>query len=150
MFCTRIFRIDAAHRVLEHKSKCKHLHGHSYTIEVQLWAPNLDKMGFVLDFGDIKELFGTWLDTFWDHNVILNSRDPILSIEDKSIFAGKDPYVLNDKNPTAEVLAEELFNQLSKILLGYKEELKITQIRLYETPNCYSDYYSPYFEPPRS
>ncbi len=41
--CTRRIEFDAAHRILNHESKCKMLHGHRYAIEATFEAKNLDK-----------------------------------------------------------------------------------------------------------
>ena len=37
--CTRRIEFDAAHRVMEHESKCRHLHGHRYAIEATFAQP---------------------------------------------------------------------------------------------------------------
>jgi 6-pyruvoyltetrahydropterin/6-carboxytetrahydropterin synthase len=52
--CTRRIEFDAAHRVMEHESKCKHLHGHRYALEATFVAPDLDTLGRVVEFGVIK------------------------------------------------------------------------------------------------
>src|SRR3990167_4283971 len=109
-YCTRRFEFDAGHRVLEHKSKCRFLHGHRYVAEVTVYAEELDKMGMVADFGDLKELFGKWIDENWDHNLLLNKADPILkyTLELQRTIVGRLPFVL-EMNPTAENLVVSLF-----------------------------------------
>ena len=73
--CTRRIEFDAAHRILEHESKCKMLHGHRYALEITVKAEKLDKLGRVVDFGVIKEVVGQWIDNNWDHNTILSNKD---------------------------------------------------------------------------
>ena len=67
--CTRRIEFDAAHRILNHESKCKMLHGHRYVLEAEFTAKKLDKLGRIIDFGVIREVLGTWID---DNNGELN------------------------------------------------------------------------------
>lgn len=79
-YITRRFEFDSAHRVLQHESKCRHIHGHRYKLELTLRCPNLDKLGRVLDFSEVKRAFGDWIDRYWDHNVLLNPDDPLTGL----------------------------------------------------------------------
>ena len=51
---------EAAHRLPEHKGKCKNLHGHSYIVEVEIMTQSLNSEGMVCDFGDIKRVVQEW------------------------------------------------------------------------------------------
>lgn len=75
---TRRFEFDAAHRVLNHESKCAHLHGHRYVAEVTVASDVLDNVSRVIDFSQVKKLVGEWIDFYWDHNIILHPDDPLL------------------------------------------------------------------------
>ena len=57
IICTRKLEFDSAHRVMEHESKCKMLHGHRYALEASFAATKLDNLGRVIDFG---ETGGVW------------------------------------------------------------------------------------------
>jgi 6-pyruvoyltetrahydropterin/6-carboxytetrahydropterin synthase len=35
----RSFSFDSAHQLPNHDGKCRHLHGHTYRTEVELWGP---------------------------------------------------------------------------------------------------------------
>jgi 6-pyruvoyltetrahydropterin/6-carboxytetrahydropterin synthase len=77
---------DAAHQLtgLPEGHKCGRLHGHTYTVEIELTAETLDDHGFVVDYGDlapIKQL----IDGVFDHKYL------------NDVFIGV--------NPTAESLA---------------------------------------------
>ncbi len=67
--CTRRIEFDAAHRIINHESKCKMLHGHRYALEASFAAENLDNLGRVIDFGEIRQLLGDWIDNNLDHNL---------------------------------------------------------------------------------
>lgn len=136
---TRRFEWDAGHRILKHESKCAHLHGHRYAAEITIEGSSLDALGRVIDFGDIKDLIGYWIDDNWDHNMILNDQDP-LAFADPSIFGERKPYLL-PHNPTAEILAKELGKVVEILLLmRYQKQLWLKRVHLFETPNCSATY----------
>ena len=150
----RVLEFDAAHRIVGHEGKCKDLHGHRYKAMISVTA-GLDSLGRVIDFGVIKEKVGAWIDRHWDHNIILSSKDPIfelcklaelhryimnpgMSIE-KMIFGNRCPFTMPvEMNPTAENLAEVLYKQ-SRLLLS-ESHLTVTEVRIWETPNCCADF----------
>jgi len=72
-------KFDAAHRLLGYEGKCKFLHGHSYVAIVCLSRRELEGPGFVIDFGFIKKHVKGWIDKFWDHAVILNKEDKLVT-----------------------------------------------------------------------
>lgn len=150
---TKRLEFDAAHRVLGHEGKCRHLHGHRYAAEITVTAPELDSLGRVIDFSVIKAVVGKWIDDNWDHNIILHKQDPLLvnmfhkgqhsdfkrewhhpSV--KEIFGGRFPFILA-KNPTAEIMARYLHDKASHLLMDHK--ITVTNVRLYETPTSWSD-----------
>lgn len=133
---TRKLEFDAGHRLMNHEGKCRHYHGHRYSAEFTVTAPDLDLLGRVIDFSVIKTSVGNWIDYNLDHNMILNMHDPLLQIE--GIFKGRGPYILqNSENPTAENIAKLLFDVASRLL---PPEITVIKVRLYETPNCWADY----------
>lgn len=134
--CTRRIEFDAGHRIMEHESKCKYLHGHRYAVEATFAAHDLDRLGRVIDFGTIRDTLGAWIDENWDHTTILCERDRELG-DMVAKKTGQKVYYMA-KNPTAENMAEYLLNSVCpKIFAG--KNAKCTRIRLYETPNCYAD-----------
>ena len=133
--CTRRIEFDAAHRVMKHNSKSKMLHGHRYALEATFSADHLDELGMVIDFGIIKDILGDWVDNNWDHNTILNSKDRALG-EQITQVTGQKIYYLNC-NPTAEEMASYLLKEICPKLFA-KYKITCTQIKLFETPNCYA------------
>ncbi len=131
---TRRLEFDAAHRVLGHEGKCKHLHGHRYVCEITVRANGLDNLGRVVDFGVVKERVGTWVDTHWDHNALLNATDPLWTNPEARdlAFPQVGPYLFNG-NPTAENIAAELFRIATKLL---PPPLEVVGVVVWETPNC--------------
>ncbi|MDJ1305264.1 MAG: 6-carboxytetrahydropterin synthase [Candidatus Midichloria sp.] len=134
--CTRKIEFDAAHRVVGHQGKCYKLHGHRYIVEATFVAKELPDIGMVIDFSDIKEKLGGWVDKNWDHNAILNISDKILGDQISSNIEQTIYYM--DQNPTAENMAKYLLHVICPQL--FKDSgIKCIKIRLYETPNCYAE-----------
>lgn len=64
----KTFRFEAAHSLpsLPEGHKCRRQHGHSYGVTLILQARELDRHGFVRDYGELSE-FRTWLAETCDH-----------------------------------------------------------------------------------
>lgn len=134
--CTRRLEFDAAHRVTRHESKCRHLHGHRYAVEVTVSAESLDDRGRVIDFGAVKDLVGGWIDANLDHGTIIKRGDPL---GDFVAAAGWKLHVL-DGEPTAENIAEELHRVATDLLGQHGTDIGVVSVRVYETPNCWADF----------
>ena len=135
--CTRKLAFDAAHRVMQHASKCKYLHGHRYTVEATFVAKSgQDALGRVIDFGVIKKRLGEWLDSKWDHTTILHEQDKALG-DVVAAQTGQEVFYL-PSNPTAENMAHYLLKVVCPALFE-DTDVSCTHIRLWETPNCYAD-----------
>lgn len=133
---TRRLSFDAAHRLINHESKCRYVHGHRYELEASFTAPSVDDVGRIVDFGVIKARLGTWIDEHWDHTLILCRDDDVLGSAVDGI-TGQTTYYL-PYNPTAENMARYLYESIIPTL--FKDlPLQCTGLRLHETPNCYAD-----------
>lgn len=131
--CTRKISFDSAHRLMNHESNCKFLHGHRYVCEATFEAPEIDSLGRVIDFSEIKKILGQWIKETLDHNTILSKKDTELaqSIEK---YTNKKVYFL-DSNPTAENIALHIFEMCPKLFKGHN--VTCTKIRLHESENSY-------------
>ena len=120
---------------MRHESKCRHLHGHRYTVEVTVKAEGLDGLGRVIDFGVVKQVFGAWVDRHLDHGTVLNQDDAeLLSVCQRNDWK----CFQMEGNPTAENLAKLLHDQASELLRPHA--VQVAGVRIYETPNCWADY----------
>lgn len=78
---TRTIGIDAGHRIMTHGSKCRHLHGHRYSIEATCRAhgDTLQDTGeqtdMVIDFGFLKDEMLRHIDAPCDHGFIAAAND---------------------------------------------------------------------------
>ncbi len=132
--CTRRIEFDAGHRVIGHKHKCKHLHGHRYVLEITASSEELDDLGMVVDFGELKSVMKEWIDLNLDHNVILHADDENLGSFIAN-YTGQNIYYLK-ANPTAENIALHLkIDIIPKLFI--KNSFQIIKIKLFETPNAF-------------
>lgn len=130
---TRRLEIDAGHRLMQHESKCRNVHGHRYAFEITVGAEALDEVGRVIDFGKVKQIVGGWLDDNWDHAMIVQEGDPIvdwLKANDQKLYVIASP-------PSAENLARYFLLAAAKLLAVFG--IRVISVRCYETPNCWSD-----------
>lgn len=136
----RKLEFDAAHRVLKHESKCGTLHGHRYTVQLEVSATELDGVGRVIDFGVLKGIVGRWLDDHFDHTTIVNEDDSGLlefCLKEHGTLGKKPPYIIHGE-PTAENIAKEIFEQAEHLLAGADRAIRVEKVTLYETPNCWA------------
>lgn len=152
---TRQIGIDAAHRIPDHKSKCKNLHGHRYTIHATITGElktDGEESGMVMDFSFLKEAMMKVIDEPCDHGLILWDQDPLLTDEDtKKLFTpltngssvpaycqlGK--ILIIQSVPTAENLAAYWYYQLQAEIYRVIN-VELSHVTVWETPNCYATY----------
>lgn len=125
-------RIDFCygHRLLDYDGVCRHLHGHNAMVELDIAADALDRLDMVVDFSDVKRLVKAWIDRELDHRMILRRDDPLVAL----LSAQGEPLVLLDHNPTAERLAQLVFDKARE--LGFN----VVAVRFWETPSSCAVY----------
>lgn len=143
MRITRRLEFDAGHRIPDHRSACRHLHGHRYALEVTLSGriirqPGSADDGMVMDFAEVKALAQKHVVDLWDHAFLIHRADSAVLAFLQSLPDHKT--VVFDGVPTAENLARAAFDILEPLYRNaYGNQLYLEQVRLYETPNCWAD-----------
>lgn len=135
--CTRRLEFDAGHRVMRHESKCRHVHGHRYRVDVTVASPGLDALGRVVDFGMVKDKVGGWIDDKLDHGYLMHPDDAIgnvIETADMKVF--RMPHAC--PNPTAENLATVIGFEAGHLMAD--TGVTVIHVRVYETPNCWADW----------
>lgn len=143
MLITRRLEFDAGHRIPNHRSQCRHVHGHRYAIEVTLRGDIIDREGapdegMVMDFSDVKAILHEKVVSRWDHAFLVYAKDRVMT--DFLATIPDHRTVVLESVPTAENLAKTAF----RILHGayrdqYGNHLRLERVRIYETPNCWAD-----------
>jgi len=117
------FSFSAAHAIRGHTRGCQNLHGHNYRVRVHLAATELDELGMVLDFADLKAIVQEILAPF-DHRVI-NDVPPF-----------------DERNTTAERLAEYVFEEVAARLSQGEEagRVRAMQVEIWENDTACAIY----------
>ena len=76
-----------AYRNWKSHTDCYLLHGYDRSFKFVFGCKNLDKQGFVVDFGGLKDV-KRQLEEWFDHTVILQSDDPIIPVFQKLMKEG--------------------------------------------------------------
>jgi len=106
---------SGAHNLRGYKGKCEELHGHNWTVQIEVYAERLDKGGMVLDFKYLKEKLKQVLDKI-DHK-----------------YLNRIPY-FKKVNPTSENLAKYIYDKLKKEILNLKS------VTVWESENSCATY----------
>ena len=110
MKVAREFHFDAGHYVLDAKGgPCEEPHGHTYKLRVVVEGP-VGKDGMVVDFRDMKEVVSREIMPRLDHKDL------------NKVF----------KNPTAELIAQWIFDTLSPAFAKVRPGLLLVSVRLWE------------------
>jgi 6-pyruvoyltetrahydropterin/6-carboxytetrahydropterin synthase len=140
---TKRLEFDAGHRIPQHKSQCRNLHGHRYALEITLEGEPIDDPqssdhGMLMDFTDVKTLAKDHLVDLWDHAFLVHDADTLI----RDLLAqipGHKTVVLN-RVPTAENLVAIAFEILDPLYTErFGNHLKLSKLRLYETPTSWAD-----------
>ena len=104
---------DAAHFLRGYRGKCEALHGHRFQVVVKIESSELNDIGIVYDFVEIKRHLDDILSRF-DHTC-LNDVPPFDKI-----------------NPSSENIAFTIFEELKPRLAG--EPVSISCVEVWESP----------------
>jgi len=110
----------AGHALRNYKGKCENVHGHNYRCQVSLEGAELDGIGLLVDFVELKRVVHTVLDRM-DHQW-LNDFPPFDVL-----------------NPSAENMARYIYDEVCQGLKT-REGVRIGLVRLWETDTAYATY----------
>ena len=133
----RYHDISCGHRVFQHESKCAHLHGHNYRVHFTCEAEELDNIGRVIDFSDMKSRLCMWLEDHWDHKTLIWENDPWAKV-----LPEIDPtIVIVPFNPTAENIAQHLVEVIGPQQLA-GTGIKLVHCDVEETRKCSASFHA--------
>jgi 6-pyruvoyltetrahydropterin/6-carboxytetrahydropterin synthase len=135
LYITRDHSTCTGHRVVGQGGHCENLHGHQYLFRLSCIADELDDVGRILDFGEVKKLLCSWLDNNWDHRMLIWEEDPwrdALTKIDKSI-------VWVPFNPTIEHLCRYLVNEVGPSVF-HGTSVTLFKVEGFETDKCSAVY----------
>lgn len=153
---SRYHDFSYGHRVVGHENKCRHLHGHNGRVHFHCEAdPNmepLDKIGRVIDFGEIKSRLCMWIEDNWDHKFLAWENDPVMlrtvaALDDSSrggevceeLLILEHSIVWTPFNPTAENMAEYLVRVIGPQQLE-GTGIVLVEVKIEETAKCHASF----------
>ena len=127
---------DSAHFLAQYEGKCRNIHGHRWTIKVEIYGEDLQKngscRGMLVDFGDLKKYLKELAD-YYDHALIIEKdsmRELTLNVLKEDGFK----IIEVEFRPTAENFAKYFYNY-------FKDKgFLVKNIFVYETPNNCATY----------
>ena len=107
---------SAAHFIPNEKAGvCRYMHGHTYFVDITIAGNELDEMGFLINFKDIKKL----VHGRFDHGVMNDNMNAL---------------------PSTEAVAEEIWTTIQRHLDTLLNAPKCIQVVVRETPTSYVVY----------
>ena len=110
----------AGHALRNYKGKCENVHGHNYRCQVTVTGEDLDEIGLLVDFVELKKVVHGVIDRM-DHQW-LNEFPPFDVL-----------------NPSAENIARYIYDEILNGL-GTREGVRLGQVKLWETDTCSAIY----------
>jgi len=106
-------RFDAAHFLRGYQGSCEKLHGHTYTVRAVAARNELDHLGLVIDFKEMRRILHTAIDEM-DHT-LLNDLEPF-----------------KERNPSAENIAAHVYTVMQPLVELQGADLQ--EVTIWETP----------------
>jgi len=145
----KLIEIESAHRLTKHPGPCRFIHGHTRKVEVVLSAKTLDKNDMVCDFKAVKAVLKHVIDKY-DHSIFLNSNDK--KTIDGLQHLKERVLIINNSDPTSEVLAKLIFNEINVYIkksmeivsngnyYSLRDDMTLCRIRVWETSTSWVEY----------
>jgi len=144
MKIVKIIQWDMGHRVMNHRSVCKGLHGHRYKAEICVEGDivnetGVSEEGMVVDFADIKRIANSFIHDKLDHAFMVWDKDEEL-LEFFKTSEGHKPVVVPFTS-TAENVAAYIFKELDdQFNDAFGTGLRLHSVKLWETPTSCAIY----------
>ncbi|GAB3819103.1 6-pyruvoyl trahydropterin synthase family protein [Pontibacter rugosus] len=139
---TRLFTFEMAHALNGYDGACRHIHGHSYKLQVTIiGTPLADKAspknGMVLDFSDLKQLVQEAILNQLDHALLLadDSSPELIALLEKL----HHKLELVSYQPTCENMLLDFKARLQKILPA---SVSLHSLKLWETQNSFAEWFA--------
>ncbi len=109
---------SSAHQLKGYRGQCEEIHGHNWKVEVEIAGDQLDDIGLLVDFREVKNVLKKILDGL-DHKM-LNQVEPF-----------------DRTNPSSELIARHIYNRMKEQLSG---DRKVYSVTVWESENSRAVY----------
>lgn len=114
----------SAHQLRGYKGKCENLHGHNWKVELTVTGDELNEIGLLIDFHDLKRVLGEVLDRL-DHKNI-NEVQPF-----------------NRENPSSENIARYIALETEILLNRDHSKAAVSSVTVWESDTSRCKYILP-------
>jgi 6-pyruvoyltetrahydropterin/6-carboxytetrahydropterin synthase len=104
----------AGHALRGYRGKCENPHGHNYRVCVKLVGPELDEIGLLYDFRDLKHAMREFSERL-DHQYLNDLQE------------------FSELNPSAENIARLFYLEMKRALNGGPRGVRVASVTVYET-----------------
>ena len=111
---------SSAHQLRGYRGKCENLHGHNYKIEIYARGKELNQIGLLVDFVELKQ-----------------AADDLVTYLDHKNLNELEPFVV-EQNHSAENVARVVLEKLAAKIKD--ERVQIYKVRCFETPTSVATY----------
>lgn len=112
---------SAGHALRGYKGKCENPHGHNYRVQVTLEGSQLDNIGLLIDFTELKHLMRDVIQRL-DHQFI-NDLAPFTKV-----------------NPSAENMAKYFYDEIGGQLTSLTAGAHLAHVIVWETDTAMAKY----------
>ena len=113
---------SSGHYLRNYQGKCENPHGHNYKVRITLAGEELNSIGLLLDFKELKSAMNEVIDRL-DHQ-FLNDLEPF-----------------KEQNPSAENLAKYFFDQTNGRIAGLTDgRVRVKDCTIWETDTTTATY----------
>ena len=110
-------QFSAAHAIRNYPGPCCRLHGHTYGVVVRLAGEELDALGMLIDYTDVKRALAEVLAPY-DHQYL------------------NDLAEFTEVNPTSEILARTIYHRLRDALFttdDLRRRVRLVEVAIFES-----------------
>ena len=138
----RIGPISTVHRQYKDDGHCSYVHGYGRYVEFTFHCLELEEKGWVMDFGDLKDI-KNWIEDEWDHRVLISADDPLIpQLKELEEVGGINLNILPEGYlPGIEESCRYLYDKLSPMIQRKtNNRVVITRVEIWETEKNQAEY----------
>lgn len=141
---TKLFTFEAAHALDGYDGKCRHIHGHSYRLEVTVKGSPLEddndpKCGMTLDFGELKRIVNDEIISRFDHSLVVRRADDDDDLWLAPLKQRFGNIIETDYRPTCENM---LVDFAQRLRLRIPAGVELHSLRMYETATSCAEWFA--------
>lgn len=147
-FSTKRFGpISTGHRQWRDDGHCAFMHGYGREVKVIFGCDELDDKGWVVDFGGLKD-FKKWLESEWDHRMLISSQDPeldkMIELDNQGLIDLNVMEAAYGYGPGIEQSCKYVFDHLDSVILEmYEGRCWVESVEIWEHRNNSAMYVRP-------